>query len=277
MRRLIIANIMSLDGYVEGPGGNVTALPMDDFFDEHNLERLRAADTLLLGATTYIGLKGYWPAVAANPKVSPAVAANPEVADIHRETGERNNEIHKVVVSEWSEAQAPLLYGAPLTIGGSSSSDLIAGTAAGVGSPPRVSATPWCPSRMAAKTSCGSSSTTRQAPGSRPSSSRPAAYIADPACHIRAPRRERLWEPLDRSLGVMGDQDVLEVVARVPAPTDRMDQHVAGIEHDPSDTPVIHDQRLPTSPHRVDHDTSQHANGSGRSWVGSAAMGEQQR
>jgi len=30
-------------------------LPMDDFFDEHNLERLRAADTLLLGATTYTG------------------------------------------------------------------------------------------------------------------------------------------------------------------------------------------------------------------------------
>lgn len=90
----------SLDGYFEGPGGNVMALPMDGFFDEHNLERLRAADRLLLGATTYTGLKGYWPAVAANPEVSPAVAANPAVADIHRETGRRNNEIHKVVVSD---------------------------------------------------------------------------------------------------------------------------------------------------------------------------------
>jgi dihydrofolate reductase len=100
VRKLIVANIMSLDGYVEGPGGNVMALPMDDFFDEHNLERLRAADTLLLGATTYTGLKGYWPAVAADPKVSPAVANNPQVADIHRDTGRRNNEIHKVVVSD---------------------------------------------------------------------------------------------------------------------------------------------------------------------------------
>jgi dihydrofolate reductase len=100
MRKLIVATIMSLDGYVEGPGGNVMVLPMDGFFDEHNLERLRAADTLLLGATTYMGLKGYWPAVAENPEVSPAVAANPEVADIHRETGQRNNEIHKVVVSD---------------------------------------------------------------------------------------------------------------------------------------------------------------------------------
>jgi len=100
MRKLIVSNIMSLDGYFEGPGGNIMALPMDGFFDEHNLERLRAADTLLLGATTYMGLKGYWPAVAANPEVSPAVAANPDVADLHRETGQRNNDIDKVVVSD---------------------------------------------------------------------------------------------------------------------------------------------------------------------------------
>ena len=52
MRKLIVCNIISLDGYVEGPGRNVMALPMDGFFDEHNLERLRAADTLLLTATT---------------------------------------------------------------------------------------------------------------------------------------------------------------------------------------------------------------------------------
>jgi dihydrofolate reductase len=100
MRKLIVCNIMSLDGYFEGPGGNVMVLPMDGFFDEHNLERLRAADTLLLGAKTYMGLKGYWPAVADDPTVSPAVAANPGMADIHRETGQRNNKIHKVVVSD---------------------------------------------------------------------------------------------------------------------------------------------------------------------------------
>lgn len=100
MRKLIVSNIMSLDGYFEGPGGNVMALPMDGFFDDHNLERLRAADMLLLGATTYLGLKGYWPAVAENPGVSPAVASNPDVADLDRETGQRNNEIQKVVVSD---------------------------------------------------------------------------------------------------------------------------------------------------------------------------------
>src|SRR6266545_1484131 len=100
MRKLIVCNIMSLDGYYEGPGRNVMVLSMDGFFDEHNLERLRAADTLLLGATTYSGLKGFWPAVAEDPGVSPAVANNPDVADLHRQTGLRNNEIQKVVVSD---------------------------------------------------------------------------------------------------------------------------------------------------------------------------------
>ena len=57
MRKPIVCRLMSLDGYVEGPGGNVMGLPLDGFFDEHNLERLRAADTLLLRAATYAGFK----------------------------------------------------------------------------------------------------------------------------------------------------------------------------------------------------------------------------
>ena len=61
MRKIIVTNIVSLDGYVAGPGGDVMALPMDHAFDEHNAERLRAADTVLLGATTYRGFVSFWP------------------------------------------------------------------------------------------------------------------------------------------------------------------------------------------------------------------------
>ena len=57
VRKLIVCNIMSLDGYVAGPGGNVMVLPMDTAFDAYNLDRLRAADTLLLGRTTYDGFR----------------------------------------------------------------------------------------------------------------------------------------------------------------------------------------------------------------------------
>jgi dihydrofolate reductase len=100
MRKLIVASLVTLDGYVAGPGGNPMVLPMDHFFDAHNLDRLRAADTLLLGATTYVGLKSYWPPVAQDPTVSPAVQQDPSVAEVHRETGQRNDAIAKVVVSD---------------------------------------------------------------------------------------------------------------------------------------------------------------------------------
>ncbi len=100
MRKVVVSSIVSLDGFVAGPGGDVMALPMDAFFDEHNLERQRSADTLLLGRTTYLGLKGYWPAIAEDPTRSPAVQLDPSTAELHRETAQRNDAMRKVVVSD---------------------------------------------------------------------------------------------------------------------------------------------------------------------------------
>ena len=51
MRKLIVCNIISLDGFFSGPGGDVMAMPFDNGFSDYNAERLRAADTLLLGRT----------------------------------------------------------------------------------------------------------------------------------------------------------------------------------------------------------------------------------
>jgi dihydrofolate reductase len=90
MRKLIVSNIMSLDGYFEGPGKDVMVLPLDEAFDAYTAERLRAADTLLLGRTTYEGFKGFWPSVADDPKARPVL----------REISRLNNAIDKVVVSD---------------------------------------------------------------------------------------------------------------------------------------------------------------------------------
>jgi dihydrofolate reductase len=90
VRKLIVCNIMSLDGYVAGPGDNVMVLPMDPAFDAYNLERLRAADTLLLGRTTYDGFRGFWPSVADDPDFTPT----------HWEISRRDDAIDKVVVSD---------------------------------------------------------------------------------------------------------------------------------------------------------------------------------
>jgi dihydrofolate reductase len=90
MRKLVVCNIISLDGYYEGPGGDVMAMPFDQGFDEYNAERLRAADTLLLGRKSYEGFKSYWPPVADNPDAPP----------VEREISRLNTAIGKVVVSD---------------------------------------------------------------------------------------------------------------------------------------------------------------------------------
>jgi dihydrofolate reductase len=103
MRKLIVTNIVSLDGYYEGPGRNVMVLPMDSSFDAYNAERLRAADTMLLGRNTYEGLKGFWPQVGEDPHAAAAQLGIPvEVVDTptHHEISRLQNAIDKVVVSD---------------------------------------------------------------------------------------------------------------------------------------------------------------------------------
>jgi dihydrofolate reductase len=90
MRKLIVSNIISLDGCFEGPGHDVMALPMDASFDAHNAERMRAASTLLFGRRTYELFRSFWPGFGDNPKAT---------AD-HREIARRNDVIEKVVVSD---------------------------------------------------------------------------------------------------------------------------------------------------------------------------------
>jgi len=43
MAQLIVSQLISLDGYCAGPGGNPGVLAMDAAFNAYNLKRLRAA------------------------------------------------------------------------------------------------------------------------------------------------------------------------------------------------------------------------------------------
>lgn len=90
MRKLIVCNIISLDGYFSGVGGDVMVMPFDRGFSEYNAERLRAADTLLLGRTSYDGFRAYWPAIAEDAGQPP----------VEREISRLNGAIEKVVVSD---------------------------------------------------------------------------------------------------------------------------------------------------------------------------------
>lgn len=90
MRTLIVTNIISLDGFYSGPNDDVMAMPFDTTFSDYNVERLRAADTLLLGRRSFEGFRDYWPEIADNPDQPP----------VEREISRLDNAIEKVVVSD---------------------------------------------------------------------------------------------------------------------------------------------------------------------------------
>jgi dihydrofolate reductase len=96
MRTVIVCNIMSLDGYYEGPGRNVMALNMDEAFDAYNLERIRRAGTVLLGRASFEGFSSYWPGIAD----APADPGNRALSDDNRELSRIYNRLEKVVVSD---------------------------------------------------------------------------------------------------------------------------------------------------------------------------------
>ena len=99
MRKLIVCNLVSLDGYYEGKERSLDALfdyfhedySGDQNFDYYTTERLRAADTLLLsGRTSFLGNKGYWTGVPHNTN---ATAIRCEFAELIQS-------VEKIVVSD---------------------------------------------------------------------------------------------------------------------------------------------------------------------------------
>ncbi len=90
MRKVLVWNLVSLDGYYEGPGGDVMVLPLDGSFDAYSAERLRAADILLLGRRTYEQFRGFWPSVVDHH----------EATNAQKDVSRRMNEMKKAVVSD---------------------------------------------------------------------------------------------------------------------------------------------------------------------------------
>jgi dihydrofolate reductase len=90
VRKLIVTNIISVDGFYSGPGDDVMVMPFDTTFSDYNAERLRAADILLLGRRSFEGFRDYWPGIADDANAPP----------VEREISRLNNAIDKVVVSD---------------------------------------------------------------------------------------------------------------------------------------------------------------------------------
>jgi dihydrofolate reductase len=61
MCKIIVSNLVSLDGFFEGPNNELDWHVIDTEFFDYAKDMLRAADTLVFGATTYEMMAAYWP------------------------------------------------------------------------------------------------------------------------------------------------------------------------------------------------------------------------
>jgi dihydrofolate reductase len=85
MRKLFVFDLVTLDGYFEGPNREIDWHNVDAEFNEYAIEMLNSVDTLLFGRVTYELMAGFWPTPDAM-KNDPIVA-------------ERMNNLSKVVFS----------------------------------------------------------------------------------------------------------------------------------------------------------------------------------
>jgi dihydrofolate reductase len=61
MRKIILFNMISLDGFFAGPNGEIDWHNVDAEFNEFAIEQLGTIDTIIFGRVTYEGMASYWP------------------------------------------------------------------------------------------------------------------------------------------------------------------------------------------------------------------------
>ena len=65
MRKIFLFNMITLDGFFEGPNQDISWHNVDDEFNEFAIKQLRTVDTILFGRVTYQLMASYWPTPAA--------------------------------------------------------------------------------------------------------------------------------------------------------------------------------------------------------------------
>ena len=90
MRKVILSNSVTLDGFFAGPNGELDWHIVDDEIKEYANDLLSNVDALLFGRVTYQLMADYWPAAATNPSTP---KSDLEIAD-------KMNNLPKIVFSK---------------------------------------------------------------------------------------------------------------------------------------------------------------------------------
>ena len=70
MRNVIQLAHISLDGFMAGPGGDMSFITMNEEIANHVHPLIEPVDLAVYGRTTYQMMAGYWPEMVDNPKAS---------------------------------------------------------------------------------------------------------------------------------------------------------------------------------------------------------------
>lgn len=89
MRRIIVSNYASLDGFFAGPNGEIDWFVWDQETADYSKDLIESIDTILFGRVTYELMAGYW------PKADPA-SEDPVIIDAM-------NNLPKIVFSKTLE------------------------------------------------------------------------------------------------------------------------------------------------------------------------------
>ena len=109
MRKIVLQEMMSLDGFMAGPKGEFDWPLADEEFEWHTNDLLNAADTLLLGRSAYQMFASYWPTAASSAsgtmKNSDGVefTVPTSVSNAHDEVARKMSAYRKIVFSKTLE------------------------------------------------------------------------------------------------------------------------------------------------------------------------------
>src|SRR6476469_2088164 len=100
MRKIIVYNVISLDGYHTGLGNDVSVMfpMMGNVFDSYNAELLRTADVQLMGRVSFELFQSFWPKVAEDP-------TSDAWTDSQRDLSAAGKSVKGLVVSDTLTAQ----------------------------------------------------------------------------------------------------------------------------------------------------------------------------
>lgn len=127
MSRVLLSMMVTLDGRIAGPGGDLDWFRSDRDFEDEMLGVLRRVDAMLFGRVAYLELARYWPTAGTSDQDAPGGFSSRDVA---REFADLMNRIPKVV---YSRTLTEATWGPARIVSDDIAGDLAAMTAAATG------------------------------------------------------------------------------------------------------------------------------------------------